>query len=104
MNGFLDREGKLHGCSIYGHLDKAWDIVEEMGQKCKNRLDAEQYLQHLGWVVVRNDDVYGLIGYYIKGEEKLHLTEAQMAWLNSAFEKVNSSCQKSIIELFEWNK
>ena len=105
MNGFLDTEGKLHECEAWEHLDEATDIVEKMNITVANRLEAEEYLQKLGWVVVRDRDVYGLIGYYLDGKnERLHLTDAQKAWLNELYGKVNSDCQKSIDELFEWDK
>ena len=103
MNGFLDREGKLHPCSSWEHLDKAAEIAEAMGVKVYNRLDAEEYLKRLGWIVVRSRDVYGLIGLRIDGK-RLHLTDAQKDFLNKLYGEVNGSCQKSIDELFENDK
>ena len=108
MNGFLDREGKLHSCNAWEHLDKAAEITEEMGVKISNRLDAEEYLQKLGWIGIRSRDVYGLIGIYVDGKdgkkERLHLTDAQKEFLNKLYGEVNESCQKSIDELFENDK
>lgn len=103
MNGFLDREGKLHPCNSWEHLDKAAEIAEEMGVKVRNRLDAEDYLKKLGWVVVRSRDVYGLIGLRVDGK-RLHLTDAQKNFLNKLYGEVNESCQKFIDELFENDK
>ena len=105
MNGFLDREGKLHSCNAWEHLDKAAEIAEEMGVEISNRLDAEEYLQKLGWIVIRSRDVYGLIGLHADGkEERLHLTDAQKAFLNKLYGEVNESCQESIDELFKNDK
>ena len=108
MNGFLDREGKLHSCNAWEHLDKAAEIVEEMGVEISNRLDAEEYLQKLGWIVIRSRDVYGLIGIYVDGKdgkkERLHLTDAQKEFLNKLYGEVGESCQKSIDELFDNDK
>lgn len=105
MNGFLDTKGNLHECSSWGHLDKAEEIVESMGVSISNRLDAEEYLQKLGWVVVRTNDVYGLIGYFKDEdrEERYHLTEAQINWLNKAYEDMTSACRESVDKMFEWN-
>ena len=100
MNGFLDREGKLHSCNSWEHLDKAAEIAEEMGFKVGNRLDAEEHLKRLGWIVVRSRDVYGLIGLRVNGK-RLHLTDAQKAFLYKLYGEVNESCQKSIDDLFE---
>ena len=105
MNGFLDREGKLHPCNAWEHLYKAVEITEEMGVEINNRLDAEEYLQKLGWVVIRSRDVYSLIGLYAEGkEERLHLTQEQKGFLNKLYGEVCKSCQKSIDELFEHDK
>ena len=100
MNGYLDREGKLHPCNSWEHLDKAAEIVEEMGVKTGNRLDAEEYLKKLGWIVVRSCDVYGFIGLRVNGK-RLHLTDAQKEFLNKLYGEVNESCQKSIDKIFE---
>ena len=76
MNGFLDPKGILHKCEAWEHLDTALEITEDMNPAIHNRLEAEQYLQEQGWIVVRNRDVYGLIGiHYNKKEECLHLTK-----------------------------
>lgn len=106
MNGFLDTEGNLYECSSWGHLDKAEEIVENMGVSVNNRLEAEEYLQKQGWVVVRTSDVYGLIGYYKNkdSEERYHLTDAQIDWLNKAYEDMTSECRKSVDEMLEWDK
>lgn len=105
MNGFLDREGKLHPCNSWEHLDKAVEIAEEMGVEISNRLDAEEYLQKIGWIVIRSRDVYGFIGLHTDGKEEcLHLTDAQKEFLNKLYGEVNESCQKSIDELFDNDK
>lgn len=106
MNGFLDTEGILHECSSWEHLDKAEEIVESMGVSVNNRLEAEDYLQKQGWIVVRTRDVYGLIGYYKDkdSEERYHLTDAQIDWLNKAYKNMTTECRKSVDEMFEWNR
>lgn len=103
MNGFLDREGKLHQCNEWGHLDKAIEIVEGMGVQICNKLYAEVYLEKLGWIVIRTRDVYGLIGFYTDDDQKerLHLTDSQKTFLNKLYGEVNKSCQKSIDKLFD---
>lgn len=106
MNGFLDTEGNLSKCSSWEHLDKANEIVENMGVSVNNRLEAEEYLQKQGWIVVRTNDVYGLIGYYKNenSEERYHLTDAQINWLNKTYEDMTPECRKSVDEMFERNK
>ncbi len=108
MNGFLDREGTLHPCNAWEHLYKALEVIKEMGVEISSGLDAEGYLQKLGWIVIRSSDVYGLIGIYVDGregkKERLHLTDAQKEFLNKLYGGVNESCQKFIDELFEQDK
>lgn len=105
--GFLDTEGKLHKCESWEHLDKAWEIVvDEMGIAVQNRLEAEEYLQKLGWIVIRAKDVYGLIGYYKEqgNEERYHLTDIQKKWLEANYESFNDLKRESVDEMFEWDK
>ena len=105
MNGLLDLNGKLHVCEPYGHIELAKAIVSGMGVSSANGLKAEEYLQKLGWVVVRTRDVYGLIGHYIgDGEERYHLTKAQKEWLNKAYEQMNDECRKSVDKMLEWDR
>lgn len=106
MNGFLDTEGKLHKCEAWEHLDYATELVENMGVSINNRLEAEEYLQKLGWVVVRDSDVYGLIGYYKKDSNDIrhHLTDKQKDWLNRAYEEMTLSCRESVDDMFEMDK
>ena len=107
MNGFLDTEGKLHPCEHYEHLDLAFDIVEEMGVIVHNRLEAEEYLQKLGWVCVRTNDVYGLIGCFkdIENgkEERYHLTKEQREWFNNNYENMTMACRESVDVMFDWD-
>lgn len=112
MNGFLDTKGKFHKCEPYEHLDKAREIVdfftqtEELNAPVYNEVQAEEYLQKLGWIVIRTDDVYGLIGHYKSADsyERYHLTDKQKEWLNKNYEKMTSSCRESVDELFKWDK
>lgn len=106
MNGFLDTDGRLYECEPWGHLDEAYDIVENMGVPVANRLKAEEYLQKLGWIVVRTHDVYSLIGFFKDDSSgiRYHLTDAQKDWFNKAYEDMTSKCRESIDEMFERDK
>ncbi len=106
MNGYLDTTGKLHECEHYGHLDLAWELVDAMKHPVRTRLDAERYLQELGWLVVRDHDIYGLIGYIKEDgkEERWHLTDEQKKWLNNVYGAVNNDCRAAIDHIFEWDK
>lgn len=106
MNGFLDTEGNLHECESWEHLDKALTIVENMGVFVANRLEAEEYLQKLGWIVIRTKNVYGPIGYLKENSNTIryHLTDAQKKWLNKAYEYMTDECRESVDMLFDMDK
>lgn len=108
MNGLLDTSGILHPCEHFEHLDLAYDTIENMGVSVSNRLEAEEYLQKLGWIVIRTRDVYGLIGnfkdYESGSEERYHLTEEQKKWLNDHYEEMTTACRETVDEMFEWDK
>ena len=106
MNGLLDTKGNLHKCNAWEHLDKAFTIVENMGVSVANRLEAEEYLQKLGWIIVRTNSVYGLIGYFQENSNTLryHLTDAQKKWLNKTYEYMTDECRKSVDTLFDMDK
>ena len=104
--GILDTNGHLHRCDPYGHLDLAADLVKEIGITVKNRLEAEEYLQKLGYVIIRAHDVYGYIGWHKDetSDECYHLTKAQIEWLNKNYEYMLPDCRESVEELFKWDR
>lgn len=108
MNGILDLEGNIHACEPFEHMDLAYEIVDDMGVSVRNRLEAEEYLQKLGWIVIRTRDVYGLIGNFKDfesgSEERYHLTEAQKKWLNDHYEEMTTACRESVDKMLEWDK
>lgn len=106
MNGFLDTEGNLHECEPWEHLDKAFVIVEDMGVFVANRLEAEEYLQKLGWIIIRTKNVYGLIGCLKENNSTIryHITEEQKKWLNEAYEYMTDECRESVDMLFDRDK
>ena len=106
MNGLLDTDGKLHECSSYEHLDKAASIVEKLGISVSNKLEAEEYLQKLGWIIIRTNNVYGLIGYFKENSNTIryHLTDAQKNWLNKAYKHMTNECRESVDIMFDMNK
>lgn len=106
LSGYLDTEGKLHKCESWEHLDLAYEIVEKLGVSVRNRIEAEDYLQKLGWIVVRVNDVYGLIGCFKDGSKDIryHLTEEQKNWLNENYKDMTKSCRETVDELFRLDK
>ncbi len=106
MNGLLDTDGNLHECSSYEHLDKAASIVVNLGISVSNKLEAEECLQKLGWIVIRTNNVYGLIGYFKENSNTIryHLTDAQKKWLNKTYEYMTDECRKSVDMMFEMDK
>lgn len=83
-------------------MSKAIEITETMGQNFYNGIDAEQYLQKLGWIVVRANDVYGLIGMYNVEKGKVyHLTEEQKVWLLEHYESMSPVKRQYVDEILD---
>ena len=103
--GLLDPSGVLHECASWEHLDTAWDIVDNMdgapAEAKVNRLEAEAYLQRLGWVIVRARDVYGMIGFLDDNDEVIHLSERQKEWLIAEYGNFPPDKRESVDELID---
>lgn len=103
--GFLAPNGIMHSCSSWEHLSKAVEIASKLGQSFYNGVDAEEYLQKLGWVVVRARDVYALVGmYHPETKKRIHLTQEQKEWLLSHYERMSVAKRASVDELFDNDK
>lgn len=108
--GFLTPEGKLLECEYWEHMSFALELVEKMKDapdKAKfNGWTAEEYLQKLGYIVIRASDCYGLIGYYKEGSNtcRYHMTEEQKQWLLAHYDEFNRDKQASVDKLFDWDR
>lgn len=103
--GFLAPNGTMYPCSSWEHLSKAVEIASKLGQSFYNGVDAEEYLQKLGWVVVRANDVYALVGmYHPETKKRIHLTKEQKEWLLSHYEKMSVTKRTFVDELFDNDK
>lgn len=103
--GFLAPNGTLYPCSSWEHLSKAVEIASKLGQSFYRGVDAEDYLQKLGWVVVRANDVYALVGMrHPETKKRIHLTKEQKEWLLSHYEKMSATKRASVDELFDNDK
>ena len=107
--GFLTPEGELIECSDYGHMSLASELVEKMEnvpeEYKRNGVKAEEYLQMLGYIVMRARDCYGLIGYRkaLNSEQRLHMTEAQKTWLLEHYGDFVPEKQRCVDGLFRWD-
>ena len=108
--GFLTPEGKLLDCDHWEHMSFALELVEKMkdapDEAKFNSWKAEEYLQTLGYIVVRARDCYGLIGYYKEGSNTLryHMTEEQKKWLLDHYDGFVREKQESVDKLFDWDR
>lgn len=106
--GILDTDGVLHECGPYEHLELAWDIVvEDMGNPefVTNTLQAETYLQKLGWIVIGSYGVESFTGYFINPDnpnsvERIHLTDAQKVWLEEHYEYMSPKMRLTVDDIF----
>lgn len=99
--GFLNPEGLLFPCNTWEHMSKAIEIAESLGKTFYSGIKAEEYLQKQGWIVVRQSDVYGLIGIYdTETGKKYHLSSKQKEWLIAHYENMSALKRKYVDELF----
>lgn len=103
--GILSPNGSFIECESYEHLDLAKEIAEKLNSEYshKNRLICEEYLQKLGYIIVRVRDVYGLIGYLDDNDKVIYLTNEQKNWLESHYDEFPKDKQKSIDDLIDYN-
>lgn len=69
--GFIDPQGNFYPCKSYGHLDKALEIVKNLGQIQDDSLyfsgvEAERTLLDEGWVILYARSV--IYKFYRKGQ------------------------------------
>lgn len=108
--GFLAPEGKLIECDDFGHLLLASELIEKMEnvpvEYKYNSVKAEEYLQMLGYIVMRARDCYDLIGYRKKSnsEQRLHMTHEQRTWLLEHYEEFVPEKREYVDKLFKWDE
>ncbi len=101
--GILSPNGSFTECESYEHLDLAQEIAEKLNSEYsyKNRIACEEYLQKLGYIIVRAHDVYGLIGYIDDDNKVIHLSDKQKKWLEDHYDEFPTDKQRSVDDLIE---
>ena len=104
--GILSPNGSFVECESYEHLDLAKEIAEKLDSEYayKNGVACEEYLQKLGYVVVRSRDVCGLIGYLDDSDKVIHLSNEQKKWLETNYDNFPTDKQRSVDDLIEHNR
>ena len=103
--GILSPNGSFTECESYEHLDLAKEIAEKLNSEYshKNRCACEEYLQKLGYIIVRARDVYGLIGYLDDDDKFICLSDEQKKWLEDNYDDFPIDKQRSIDHLIDFN-
>lgn len=107
--GFLSPEGELIECNDYEHMSLAYELVSHMdnvpAEYKFNGVKAEEYLQMLGYIVMRARDCYALIGYRkeLNSEQRIHMTAAQEAWLLEHYAEFIPEKRECVDKIFDWN-
>lgn len=103
--GILSPSGSFIECESYEHLDLAQEIAEKLNSEYshKNRITCEEYLQKLGYIMVRARDVYGLIGYLDDDNKVIHLSDEQKKWLEKYYDEFPADKQRSVDDLIDHN-
>lgn len=103
--GILSPNGNFIECKSYEHLNLAKKIAEKLNSKYSHKSDlaCEEFLQKLGYVIIRAHDVYGLIGYLDDDDKVIHLSNEQKKWLEANYDKFPTDKQRSIDDLIDHN-
>lgn len=103
--GILSPDGSFVECESYEHLDLAKEIAEKLNSdySYKNGVQCEEYLQKLGYIIVRARDVYGLIGYLDDDDKFICLSDEQKKWLEDNYDDFPTDKQRSVDDLIDHN-
>ena len=105
MHGLLDTTGKNYEPEHCSQMAKALEIVHNIFKRndITSSYFAEIFLQKQGWLLIRDNDVIGLIGQHISehSEKRYHLTSEQKEWLFNYYDTSNSTCRNYIDMIFE---
>ena len=104
--GILSPNGSFTECENYEHLDLAKEIAKKLDNEYayKNGVVCEEYLQKLGYIIVRARDVYGLIGYLDDNDTIIYLSDEQKKWLENNYDEFPTDKQRSIDDLIDRNR
>lgn len=100
--GILSPDGSFIECESYEHLELAKEIAEKLNSEYsyKSGIVCEEYLQKLGYIIVRARDVYGIIGYLDDGKV-IYLSDEQQKWLEDNYNEFPTDKQRSIDDLID---
>ena len=103
--GILSPNGSFIECESYGHLNLAKEIAEKLNSEYshKDGIECEEYLQKLGYIIVRARDVYGLVGYLDDNNKIIYLSDEQKKWLEDNYDKFPTDKQRSVDDLIDHN-
>ena len=103
--GILSPNGSFIECESYEHLELAKEIAEKLNSEYshKNGVVCEEYLQKLGYIIVRARDVYGLIGYLDDDDKVIYLSDEQKKWLEDNYDEFPTDKQRSVDDLIDHN-
>ncbi len=104
--GILSPDGSFVECESYEHLDLAKEIAENLNSEYahKNGVACEEYLQKLGYIIVRARDVYGLIGYLDDNDKFIHLSNEQKKWLEDNYDEFPTDKQRTVNDLIDHDR
>lgn len=104
--GILSPDGNFIECKSYEHLDLAKEIAEKLNSDYmyKGHIACEEYIQKLGYIIVRAHDVYGLIGYLDDNDKIIYLSKEQKKWLEDNYDNFPTDKQKFVDDLIDHNR
>lgn len=104
--GILSPDGSFIECESYEHLELAKEIAEKLNSEYshKSRIVCKEYLQKLGYIIVRAHDVCGLIGYLDDNGKGIYLSDKQQKWLEDNYDNFPTDKRRSVDDLINDNR
>lgn len=104
--GILSPTGEFYPCENFEHLILAKELSDKIHMDKNlppiiNMVDCEDYLQKIGYIIVRAKDVYARVGWLDDNKQVIRMTKEQKDWLEENYQYFNKIKQGYVDELIK---
>ena len=104
--GILSPTGEFYPCESFDHLILAKEIADKIRTEQNlpliiNMVDCEDYLQKLGYIIIKARDVFGRVGWLDDNKQIIRMTKKQKDWLEKYYQYFGKAKQECVDELIK---